>query len=121
MDQAERWPDRVIAAEYEAVARAAQNRLHPAPVGFNARRAWVVKTSAVHRAPEVGVELEVRTSPLAPHCAEDNFEMFPRFRVSAVERVPGAATPAAESDFVGAQGLALGVFDEPVGMLFEQM
>src|SRR5262249_41537296 len=121
MDQAERWPDRMVAAKYESIARATKNRLHPAPVGFNTRRAWIVKTTAVHRAPEVGVELEIRAAPFAPHCAEDHFEMFLSFRMRAIERVPGAAPPSAEGDFVRAQGLAIGVRDEPVRMPLEQM
>src|SRR5215471_7621967 len=111
----------MIAAENEAVACAAQNRLHPAPVGFDSRCAWIIKTPAMHRAPEIGVELEICTTPFAPHRAEDHFKMFLRIRVRAVERVPGPTSPSAEGDFVRSQRLAVSIFDEPIGMLFEQM
>src|SRR4029077_3434666 len=53
VDQAERRPDWVIAAEEKAVARAANDRLHAAAVGLDACRARVVEPSAVHRTPEV--------------------------------------------------------------------
>src|SRR5262249_60188494 len=97
------------------------DRWHPAPVGFNARRAGVVKTAAVHRAPEIRVELEVCAAPIAPHRAKDRLEMFLRFRMRAIERVPGAAPPSAEGDLVRAQWLPLRILDEPIWMLLEQM
>src|SRR4051812_36585769 len=97
----------MIAAEDETVARAAQDRLHPAPVGFDARGFRVGEFPAVHRAPEVGVELEVRHAPLFAHRAEDGFEMALYFGIGAVERVPGAAPPALERHFVGGERLAV--------------
>ena len=121
VDQPERRPDRVIAAEDEAVARAAQDRLHPAAVGFDARRPRIVEASAVHRAPEVRVELEVGAAPFLPHRAEHVLEVLLHLGMRAVERVPGAAPPAAEGDLVRAQRLAVGVLDEPVGMLLEDV
>src|SRR5437588_12852372 len=107
----------MVAAEDEAVARAAENRLHAAAVRLDACGARVPVSPAVNRAPEVCVELEVRDAPLAPHRREQVLEMFLHLRVRAVEYVPGAATPAAEGDFIRAQRLGVVVTHEPVRML----
>src|SRR5262245_44764289 len=47
--------------------------------------------------------------------------MFLCFRMRAVERIPGAAPPSAEGDFVRAQWIAVSALDQPVRMSFEQM
>src|SRR5205085_7438408 len=111
VNQSERWPERMIAAENETLARASSNGPHAAPIRFDARRAPVRKMAAVHRPPEVRVELEVGAAPLTAHRAKDRFEMSLSLRVRAVQRVPGAAPPAAEGDAVRAQRRTLGVFD----------
>ena len=121
VDHADRRPDRMVAAEDERVAAAAQHRRHAAPIGLDARRARIVEAAAVNRAPEVGVELEIRAAPLVAHRREDALEMRLRFRMRAVERVPRATAPAAERDAIGAQRLAVIVFHEPVGMLLEEI
>ena len=38
-----------------------------------------------------------------------------------VQRVPGAAAPALESDLIGGEGLAVRTLDEPVGVLLEDV
>src|SRR5205085_755507 len=112
--EAERRPDGLIAAKDETIARAREHRLHAAPVGLDARRARVVETAAVNRAPEVRIELEVGDAPLAPHRAEDCGEVLLHCRVCAVEHVPRAVPPAAESDAVGAQRLPRLILDKPI-------
>src|SRR5262249_21330000 len=119
MDQAERRPDRMVAAEDEGVTRAAKNCLHAAPVRFDPGRAWIVKSAAVHRAPERRIQLEVRAAPLRAHGVKHALEMFLRTRMRAVEREPGSTPPATEGDAIGSQRRACFVFDEPVGMLLE--
>src|SRR5439155_10182428 len=100
-------PQRMIAAEDERIARAAKDRLHAAAIRFDARRLRIVETAAVHRAPEVRVQLEVGAAPFLPHRAEDVREMLLRIAVRAVERVPGTATPAAKGHAIGSQRCAL--------------
>src|SRR5688572_5865019 len=100
MDQPERGPDRMIASQYETVARPANDRAHPAPVSLDPRRSWIVKMPAMDRTPEVGVKLEVSNSPVLAHCAEYRLKMPLGFRMRAVQRVPGAAPPPAERHLV---------------------
>src|SRR5215475_4751307 len=59
VNQTETGPDRVIASEDEAIARTAEDGLHAAAVGLDARSPRVVEFAAVHGAPEVGVKLEI--------------------------------------------------------------
>ena len=121
VDQAEAGPDGMIASEDEAVAGALEHGLHAAAIGFDARGFGIVEVAAVHRAPEVGVELEVSHAPLVAHGAEDGLQVLLHFGIGAVERVPGAAAPALEGDLVGGERLAVGVLHEPVGMLLEDV
>ncbi len=121
VDQAERRPDGVVAAEDEAVAGAAQDGLHAAAVGFDAGGFGIVQLAAVHGAPEVGVELEIGHSPLLSHGAEDVFQVLLHLGVGAIERVPGAMAPSLESDLVGRERLAVFALHEPVGMLLEDV
>src|SRR5262245_756268 len=111
----------MIAAEQERVAGATPDRLHSVPIGLNARRAGIVERSAVNRAPEVRIELEIGATPLAAHRAKDLLEMRLRAGMRAVDRVPGAAAPSSERDLVGAKRIAVRVLDEPVRMLLKQM
>src|SRR5436190_24213445 len=53
VNEADRRPDWMVAAEEKRGARAAHERLHAAPIRFDARRAWIVEAAAVHRRPEV--------------------------------------------------------------------
>src|SRR5689334_15274251 len=107
----------MIAAEDEGVACAAEYGLHAAAVGFDAGRLRVVEAAAVHRAPEVRVELEVSDAPLPAHGAEDALEVLLDFGVGAIERVPRAVAPALEGDLAGGERLAVIAFHEPVGVL----
>src|ERR1051326_6109175 len=111
----------MIAAENETLARAAQDGLHAAPVGFDACRARIVEAASVHGAPEVAIEFEIGAAPLLTHGAKDHLQMFLGLQVRAIERIPRPAPPAAERDAVGAQRLALIVFHKPIGVLFEEM
>ena len=101
--------------------RPAQDRLHAAAVGFDARRFGVVESAPMHGAPEIGVELEVRAAPIGPHRAEQIFEVRLSLGVGSVERIPRAAPPSAEGDLVRRERLAVGAFHEPVGMLLKQV
>src|SRR5262249_40626890 len=121
VDEAGRRPDRMIAAEEESIARATRNRRHAAPVGFNPRRARIMEPSAVHRAPEGRIELEVGAPPLLAHRAEYALEVCLRLRMRSVDRVPRTAAPSAERHTIGSQRRAVGVANEPIGMLLEQM
>ena len=113
--------DRVVAAEDERVSRAPTHRLHAAAVGFDPRGARVVEPPAVDRAPEVRVELEVGAAPLRAHGAEDGLEVGLRLGVGAVERVPGAAPPAAEGHAVRAQGRPSASFTNQSGCCLEDV
>src|SRR5438876_4442555 len=114
VDETRRRPDRMIAAEEKRVARAAHDRLHPATVRLDPRRVRIVETAAVHRAPEVRVELEVRAAPLLAHRRKETLEMLLDVRMRAVERVPRAATPASERHAIGAQRRTIRILDEPL-------
>src|SRR5262249_15797985 len=93
---AEARPERMIAAEDEAVARTLQHGLHATAIGLDARSFRVVQFAAVHRAPEVGVELKVRDAPLFAHGAGDTLQVLLPLRSGAVERIPRTAAPALE-------------------------
>src|SRR5206468_11035939 len=67
MDEAQRRPDGVVAAEQEAVAGALDDRLHAAAVGLDAGGGGIVEVAAVDGAPEVGVQLEVGAAPVVAH------------------------------------------------------
>ena len=66
----------MITTQNETIARPAQDRLHAATIGFNARGARIVKASSMNRTPEVRVELEISAAPLAPHRAKKRLEML---------------------------------------------
>src|SRR5262245_54037581 len=110
----------MVATEQKCVAGPAPDRLHAATIGLDARSLWIVKAPAVHRTPEIGVELEVAAAPFRAHRPEYRFKMCLRARMCTVDRVPRTATPSAESHAIGPQRRAGVVFDEPVGMLCEQ-
>ncbi len=65
----------MVAPENEAVACAADDRVHAAAVGLDAGRARVVEPPAVHRTPEVRVELEVRAAPFGVHDVENALQV----------------------------------------------
>src|SRR5205085_32842 len=111
----------MIAAEDEARARAPEDRLHAAPVGFDACGARIVKTAAVNRAPEVCIEFEVGAAPTFAHGAKDQRKVLLRFGVRAVEHVPRAASPAAERDAIRAERFAFFVTHKPIRVLLEDV
>src|SRR5260370_42615915 len=119
VDQSERRPDGMIAAQNEAVPGAAQDRLHPAPVSFDAGRLRIVEHAAMHGAPEVRIELEVGATPLLAHGPEEAFQMLLRFRMRSIKRVPRPVSPPAEGHFVCGQRRAVGSLDEPIRMLLK--
>src|ERR1051325_9195115 len=121
MNQSKARPDRVVAAENEAVARALQHRLHTATVGLDARSLRVPQLAAVHRAPKVRVELEIRDAPLVAHGAEDALQVLLHFGIGAIERVPRTAPPPLERDLVRGKRLAIFALHEPVGMLLKHV
>src|SRR5439155_14357467 len=121
VDGADRRPDWMIAAENEAVAGAAANRVHSAPICVDACCRRIMKPAAVDRAPEIRVELEIATTPLAPHRPEQLLEMLLHRGMRAVEDVPRTAPPPAERDAVGAKRRPIGVFDEPVAVLLKHL
>ena len=79
----------------------------------------IVEPAAMHRAPEIGVELEIGATPFLAHGAKELFEMPLHLGMRAVERVPWPAPPAAERHAIGSQRRAGGVLDEPAGMLLK--
>src|SRR5215510_6364543 len=111
----------MIAAEHKTVLDAAQDRLHAETIRLDARRARVVKATAMNRAPEVCVELEVSAAPIALHGAKKFFEVLLHFRMSAVEHVPWTTSPAAKGDAIRSQRRAVRIFHEPVGVLLKHM
>src|SRR4051812_48643649 len=121
MNQSEGRPDRMVAAEDEAVAGAAEDRLHAAAVGLDARRLWIVEAPAVDRAPEIRVQLEVGDAPFATHGAEQVLEVRLHLWMRTIEDVPRTATPAAERDLVRTKRRVVCVLDEPVRMLLEDV
>src|SRR5215211_9067245 len=100
MNKSKRGPYRMITTENETNTRARKYRLHPAPVGFNARRPPVLKTSAMYGAPKIGIKFKIGAAPILAHRPKDLLQMFLRFGVRAVERIPGTAPPTAKSDLV---------------------
>src|SRR5262245_46241781 len=113
MDYAKRRPDRMIAAENKAVARTFQNRLHAAPVGFDACCVRIMEPAAMDGTPEICIEFEISAAPLAPHSGEQRLEMLLDFRMCAVEHEPWTVPPAAEGDFVRLQRPGVVTLDEP--------
>src|SRR5256885_16042570 len=111
----------MITTQNETIARPAQDRLHAATIGFNARGARIVKASSMNRTPEVRVELEISSAPLAPHRAKKRLEMLLDLWVCAVQHIPWAMTPAAKRHAVGSQRVALTVCYKPIRMLLEDM
>src|SRR5262245_40075963 len=109
----------MIAAKDEGIAGALQHCLHTAAIGLDACSARIVKPSAVNRAPEVCIELEIGAAPLLAHRPKDVCQVRLRVRMRAVERVPGPAAPAAKRDPIRPQRLAAVVAHEPVRMLLE--
>src|SRR5450759_2142821 len=111
----------MIAAQDEGIARAAQDRLHAAAIGFDAGGFGVVHLAAVHGAPEVGVELEIGHAPFLAHGAEDVLQVLLYLGVGAIERVPGAAAPSLEGDLVGGERLTVLALHEPIRVLLEDV
>src|ERR1051326_9106123 len=109
----------MIAAEHKTVLDSAQYRLHAETIRLDARRAGFVKTTAMNRAPEVCVELEVSAAPIALHGANEAFEVLLHLRVSGVEHVPWTTSPTAKGDAIRSQWLAVRVFHEPVRVLLK--
>src|SRR5258708_4224782 len=121
VNQAERRPDRMVAAKNKTVSRAAANRFHALAIGLYPRCPGIMEPPAVHRAPEIGVELEVSAAPLFAHGAEGFFKMLLHLGMSAVERIPRAVTPSAKSYLAGNERLTIGAPDEPLRMLLEDV
>src|SRR6266699_4752532 len=119
MEDADRRPDRMIAAEKKRVAGAAEDRPHAAAVRLDPCRARIVQTAAVHRAPEVRVEFEVGAAPLLAHRSKQMLEMILDCRMRSIECVPWPAPPAAERHPIGPQRPAVAIGDEPIRMLLE--
>src|SRR5262249_10130178 len=111
----------MIAPKNEAIAGAFEDGLHASTVGLDAGRGRVVKTAAMDRSPEVGVELEVGAPPFVAHRAKDSFEVCLGAGVCPIENVPGAMTPTAESHAVRPQRCSAGVLDEPIGVRLEEL
>src|ERR1035437_8207931 len=109
----------MIAAQDEAIARAAQDRKHTAAIGFDAGGFGVVQLAAVHGAPKVGVELEIGPAPLLAHGAEDVLQVPLHLGVGAIECIPGTAAPALEGDLAGGQRLTVLALHEPIRVLLE--
>src|SRR5262245_53616843 len=100
MDQSERWPDRMIASQNEAVAGAAQDRLHAASIRLDACGVRIVKAATVYRAPEIRIQFEIRAPPFAAHRSKERLEVFLNFRMRSVQHVPWSVSPAAKRDRV---------------------
>src|SRR6185369_15049079 len=100
---------------------AAQYRFHAATICLDARRARIVKTAAMNRAPEVRIEFEVSAAPVALHRAKEFFEMFLHLRMRAVQHVPWTTPPAAKRHPIRTQRLAIRVFHKPIGVLLKHL
>src|SRR5688500_12712250 len=109
----------MIAAKYKTVLDTAQDRLHAATIGLDARGVRIVEATSMNRAPEVCVELEVGAAPIALHRAEESLEVLLHLGVCAVEHVPRTTPPAAKRDLIRAQRFSVRVFHEPIRMLLE--
>src|SRR5258707_8254693 len=105
INQTERRPDRMVAAENKTVSSAPANRFHALAIGLYTRCLGIMEPSAVHRAPEIGVKFEVSAAPLFTHSAEGLFEMLLHLRMSAVERIPRTVTPSTKRYLAGNQTL----------------
>src|SRR4051794_32732846 len=110
----------MIAAENKAISRTVENRLHAAAVRFDACRLRIVQLAAMHRAPEVCVQLEIRTAPLVSHRVKQRFEMPLHFGMRAVQRVPRPAPPSLKRNLASRQRLTVGVLHEPIRIRLEQ-
>src|ERR1044071_6141237 len=100
----------MIAAKHKTVLDAAQDRLHAATIRFNARGVRIVKVSAMNRAPEVCVELEVSAAPVALHRAEESFEVLLHRGVCAVKHVPWSTAPTAKRYAIRPQRFSVSIF-----------
>src|SRR5258706_11782336 len=96
MNQSQRRPYRMVAAQDKTVVGAAQYRLDAAPIGFNPRCIRIVKAPSVYGAPKIGVEFEVGAAPLPAHRAKDQLEVFLSLRMCPVQRIPRTSPPTAE-------------------------
>src|SRR6266481_2769495 len=108
INQTERRPDRMVAAENKTASSAPANCFHALAIGLYTRCLGIMEPSAVHRAPEIGVKFEVSAAPLLAHGVEDLFEMLLHFRMSAVERIPRTVTPSTKSYLAGHERLIIG-------------
>src|SRR5215212_430426 len=111
----------MITAEHKTVFDSAKYRLHAATISFYSRRAWVVKTAAMNRTPEVRIEFEIGAAPLAFHRAKELFEMPLHFRMCAVEHVPWTTPPPTKRNSIRAQRLSVRVFHKPIRVLLKDL
>src|SRR5258706_373506 len=102
----------MVATEDETISRAASNCFHTSSICLDARRFRIVETPAVHRAPEIRVQLEIGAAPFLPHRSEKRLEVSLYIRMAAVECVPRPPSPAGESHLIRGQRFSVRAFHE---------
>src|SRR3954447_22471327 len=80
-----------------------------------------MQPSAVHRTPEIRIQLEIRAAPIAAHRVEHVFKMLLNLGIGSVERVPWGVPPTGERHFIRRERLAGRIFSEPLWMLLKHM
>src|SRR5829696_159037 len=115
----------MIAAQNEGSASSLDHGPHPSTVSFDTRRARVVESPAMHRTPEICIELEIGNAPVVPHRAENGLEMSLHAGMCTIQSVPAAffldRAPPAEGHSVRTQRFAVRIYYEPVRMLLKQV
>src|SRR5215471_1568971 len=111
----------MVASQDETVAGAAPDRLHALPVSLDARGFGIVESPTMHRAPEIGVQFEIRAPPVFAHGAEDLFKMLLHFRMRPIQRVPGSVPPPCKRYLAGQKRLIVCSADEPIRVLLKNV
>src|SRR5260221_9308161 len=111
----------MIAAQNETTSRAPANGFHTLAVGLYAGGFGIMEPSAMHRAPEIGIEFEIGAAPLFAHGAEGLLEMLLHRGMSAIQHIPGSVPPSAKRYLAGHERFVISAADEPLRMLLENM
>src|SRR5262245_44211587 len=111
----------MVAAKDKTVSSAGANGLHAPAVSLDARGFGIMESTAVHGAPEIGVELEIAAPPLLAHGVEDFPQVLLHFRVRPIERVPRSMPPPAKRYQAGHKRFIVSAAYEPVRMLLKDL
>src|SRR3982751_4865759 len=111
----------MIAAQHKTISGASQNCLHTFTVSLYTSGVRIMEVAAMNRAPKIRIQLEVSTTPLAPHRSEELLEVILNYRMSTIKHVPWTTTPSAEGHKIGSQWLAMRISYKPVRVLLKNM